>query len=123
MTTATLTLSPVAASDAGGYDVVVADGCSASTTSSPAALTITLTPPLAPGNILEAARSGADVTMAWPSVSGAASYNIKRCDAGSGPCTPAFYGTPGTPFFIDPAVPAGFFWYALEAVNACGATP
>ncbi|MFC2172491.1 glycoside hydrolase family 9 protein [Acidobacteriota bacterium] len=120
-TTDTLMISPVGMIDAGNYDVVVTDMNSDQITSANAILTVQ-TMPGSPGNTLRAVRSGGDINLSWAATGGATSYEVWRCDATAGPCTPVLWAIVDVPAFNETA-PAGLFWYRVVAVNDCGQTP
>jgi hypothetical protein len=71
------------------------------------------------GTSLRGSKS-ATVNLSWTVSSGATSYNVKRCVAA---CTPAaIIATPITNNYSE-AIDNTSYFYAVEAVNACGATP
>jgi arylsulfatase A-like enzyme len=71
---ATLTLTNVAPSDAGLYDVIVSNNIG-STTSDAGTLTVTMG---APQLTLPAYTKGTSITMTWPAVASATGYTIQR---------------------------------------------
>ena len=76
-------------------------------------------PAASPGDSLRLART-TTVDLAWNASAGAISYNVKRC---SGTCAPAtVVATPAAAAYSE-ANNATTYFYAVEAVNACGATP
>ena len=75
-----------------------------------------------PGNTLRGTKSSS-VNLTWSWITGAGSYNVKRCDASVGVCTPTtVVSTPTINQYSEPDDALSHF-YAIEAVNACGATP
>ena len=59
--------------------------------------------------------------LRWSAVPRATSYNLLRCDAAaSPPCVPAAFAPAPDVFHDDLAAPGDHYWYAIEAVNACG---
>ena len=71
------------------------------------------------GSMLRGGKSST-VDLNWAAASGATSYNVKRCAGG---CTPAtIIATPATNSYSE-VMDATSYFYAVEAVNACGATP
>jgi hypothetical protein len=78
--------------------------------------------PGTPGPVGTTLRGGksATVNLSWTAASGATSYNVKRCVAA---CTPStIIATPATNNYSE-AMNATSYFYAVEAVNQCGATP
>ena len=88
-------------------------------------LPLTLLPgPASPGSTLTGARSGSDVALAWAAAAGATSYAVRRCDATLGPCAPTSIASPVTNAYADPVLlDPNNYWYAVDAVNACGTVP
>jgi hypothetical protein len=81
-------------------------------------------PAESPGATLVAARSGDDVRLDWAAAGGASSYNVRRCNSTAGPCSPETIATPSANTQLDPiATDPDSYWYLVEAVNSCGATP
>jgi hypothetical protein len=85
------------------------------------------TPAVSPGNTLRAWQGAGNVLVQWQPASGASRYNVKRCTANSGPCTPVTIATvtgfPETLYGEPTAQDGNNYWYTVEAVNACGAVP
>jgi hypothetical protein len=76
-----------------------------------------------PGNQLRSGKSPGAIRLNWSSVNGAGSYNVKRCDASAGSCIPGtVVSTPTIPQYGEADNGTSYF-YAVEAVNQCGATP
>jgi YVTN family beta-propeller protein len=122
-TTSTLTITPADGSDVGNYDVVVSQVCSAQTlTSSTASLEVDPSPPVSPANSLRVSK-GSGIDLDWADASGARSYTILRCDGSDGECTPIAYATTTLSNYSDLNATGTCYWYAIEAVNACGSTP
>ena len=75
-----------------------------------------------PGNTLRVSRA-ASIRFNWSSVFGAGSYHVKRCTASAGPCIPGtIVSTPTINQYSEPDDGVSHF-YAIEAVNQCGAMP
>ena len=75
-----------------------------------------------PGNTLRGNKSSS-VNLTWSWITGAGSYNVKRCDATTSPCTPTtIVSTPTINQYSEPNDALSHF-YAIESVNQCGATP
>ena len=72
---ATLTLTNVAPSDAGSYDVVITN-TGGTTTSAAGTLTVTFGAPVL--NALPTYTKGTSQTVTWPAVAGATSYTVQR---------------------------------------------
>ena len=90
---------------------------------SPTVATVAITDdlPASPGSTLRASKS-ATVDLSWSAAYGASSYNVKRCNSGAGPCTPATIAAPTGTSYSDGSAPSNA-WYTVEAANPCGATP
>lgn len=75
-----------------------------------------------PGNTLRGSHSSY-INLNWSTISGAGSYNVKRCYADTGPCIPGTtVSTPTINQYSEPDDGVSHF-YTVEAVNQCGATP
>ena len=75
-----------------------------------------------PGNTLRAGKSSY-INLNWSTIYGAGSYNVKRCDPNTTSCIPgAIVSTPTVNQYSEPDDGVSHF-YAVEAVNQCGATP
>lgn len=78
-----------------------------------------------PGNsvrVLKASFNNAVVF--WDQPSGARRFNVKRCTATAGPCTPVTIAIPSSPAYFDPILDdPNLYWYLIESDNACGAVP
>ena len=75
-----------------------------------------------PGNSLRGAKSST-INLNWSTISGAGSYNVKRCNPGGSSCIPGtIVSTPTINQYSEPDDGVSHF-YAVEAVNQCGATP
>ena len=75
-----------------------------------------------PGNTLRGTKSSS-VNLTWSWITGAGSYNVKRCDPAASGCIPAtIVSTPTINQYSEPNDALSHF-YAIEAVNQCGATP
>jgi hypothetical protein len=111
----------IAAPGAKDVDLLGAAPAGGLTSSLP--LTIEL-PPASPGNTLRVDKS-ANVDLSWSSTAAATRYAVHRCDATSGPCSPApIIASPPTNAFSDAVLADGFnYWYTVDAVNSCGAVP
>jgi sugar lactone lactonase YvrE len=112
------TINPVGTGDAGNYYVALTGTC-VTTLSDNASLSVPSAPPFSPGNSLIGGKS-ATVNLNWAAVSGSTSYNVKRC---TGACTPATTVATPTASSYSEALDATSYFYAVEAVNACGVTP
>ncbi len=78
--------------------------------------------PVSPGDSLRV-RKQSGVTLTWSAVAGASSYNVRACNATPGFCYPAaLVATPLVNSYSEPAG-GGNVFYAVEAVNNCGAAP
>lgn len=74
-------------------------------------------PEFSVGNNLSVSKT-TNVHLSWLAIYGAESYNIRRCDASTGPCVPSTIATVSTLSFDDDVLGDGFnYWYALQAVN------
>ena len=75
-----------------------------------------------PANTLRGTKSSS-VNLTWNWVNGAGSYNVKRCEPTTTGCIPGtIVSTPTINQYSEPNDALSHF-YAVEAVNACGATP
>ncbi len=77
-----------------------------------------------PGNALSLKKSSS-ISLTWSAVMGAGSYNVKRADLATAifPYVPTtIVSRPTIPQYSEPNDSQSHF-YAVEAVNACGATP
>ncbi len=75
-----------------------------------------------PGNSLRGGKSTA-INLNWSSIYGVGSYNVKRCAPTTTGCTPGtIVSTPTINQYSEPDDGLSHF-YAVEAVNQCGATP
>jgi hypothetical protein len=80
--------------------------------------------PTSPGDSLLLGKSGSDVALSWAASLGATSYSLRRCNATTGPCSPAPIASPVTNAYADPVLTDGIdYWYKVDAVNACGTVP
>jgi hypothetical protein len=80
--------------------------------------------PASPGESLRVDKSGSDVGLSWAVTLGATSYAVRRCNATLGPCSPTSIASPATNSYPDPVLADGNdYWYAVDAVNACGTVP
>jgi hypothetical protein len=76
-----------------------------------------------PGSSLRGGKSSGAIRLNWSSVNGAGPYNVKRCNVGPAGCIPGtIVSTPTIPQYSEPDNPISYF-YTVEAVNQCGATP
>lgn len=79
--------------------------------------------PAAPANSARGEKALGHVHMYWPPVSGTTSYNVKRCNAGAGSCTPTqLINTPTDGpnqlnFFDNVLNDGNNYWYEIESVN------
>ena len=67
--------------------------------------------------------ASSQTVLRWQEV-GAAGYEVGRCTAAGGPCTPVRHATTVAPTHTDGAgspAPGELLWYAVKAVNACTA--
>ena len=104
------------ASDAGSYDVVVAN-TAGSAPSAAATLTVLVPPPVPTG--VTAVAGNAIVTLTWNLSAGATSYKVKRGTASS--LYSGTFGGIGTNSYTDATVTNGtFYYYVVTAVNAVG---
>lgn len=119
--TTELTVRSFTATDAGDYDVVVAFSCSV-VVSAAATLTANIVPG-SPGNTLTGVKRVPDlVRLEWGPGAGALDYEIARCDASGGRCTPMSYLlTPALNAQVF-AAPATSYFYQVLAANDCGTT-
>jgi hypothetical protein len=78
-----------------------------------------------PGSsLLASPNAGTDVGLSWSASSNATSYAVRRCNATAGPCAPVTIATPATNAYADGVLlDANNYWYAIDAVNSCGAVP
>lgn len=84
---------------------------------------VTYNPLAGVGNMVSASKT-AQVHLTWPAASQATSYNIKRCDASAGPCTPGAWNTTTSLFWNDPVLGDGsIYWYSIESVNGTCTEP
>ncbi len=75
-----------------------------------------------PGNSLRGGKSSY-IILNWSLVFGAGSYNVKRCNPSATGCIPGtVISTPTINQYSEPDDGLSHF-YAVEAVNQCGATP
>ncbi len=75
-----------------------------------------------PGNTLRGTKSSY-INLNWSNIYGAGSYNVKRCNPTATSCIPAtIISTPTINQYSEPDDGVSHF-YAVEAVNQCGATP
>ncbi len=75
-----------------------------------------------PANTLRGTKSSS-INLTWSWITGAGSYNVKRCDASAASCIPAtIVSTPTIPQYAEAGNQTSYF-YSVEAVNQCGATP
>lgn len=76
-----------------------------------------------PGNSLRGSKSPGATMFNWGPVYGAGSYNVKRCSGAAIGCVPStIVSTPTIPQYSEANDPSSYF-YAIEAVNICGASP
>jgi fibronectin type 3 domain-containing protein/regulation of enolase protein 1 (concanavalin A-like superfamily) len=68
---------------------------------------------------LAATASTGSVALAWTTVNGAASYNVKRGTSSSGPFTTVGTGLVATSF-TDYAMASGTYYYVVSAINSAG---
>ncbi len=78
-----------------------------------------VTPPLAPPN-LTASLVNNSITLGWNPAAGAASYNVKRSLANTGPFTNIATGLTGTNYTDISAATGVNYFYAVSAMNAAG---
>jgi len=78
-----------------------------------------------PGSsLLASPNAGINVGLSWSASIGATSYAVRRCNATAGPCAPVTIATPATNSYADGVLLDGNnYWYAIDAVNSCGAVP
>ena len=75
-----------------------------------------------PGNSLSGKKSSF-ISLNWQNVFGTGSYNVKRCNPTATGCIPGtIVSTPTINQYSEPNDGLSHF-YAVEAVNQCGATP
>lgn len=83
-------------------------------------------PAASPGNALRLSKGQLNLILTWNTPPFARRYNVKRCTASSGPCTPVTVATveyPNTSFSEPTQQDANTYWYLIESANACGAVP
>ena len=78
--------------------------------------------PASPLNSLRLSKSST-LDLQWSAAALATGYTVRSCDLTTGPCAPsAVAAAPGSPSYSEPLDSMSRF-FAVEAVNACGATP
>ena len=76
-----------------------------------------------PGNSLRSGKSSGLIEFNWASVNGAGSYSLKRCDPDATACIPGTIASTPTLNQYSEVDDGLSHFYAVEAVNQCGATP
>ena len=76
------------------------------------------------GSSLLASRASSNVYLTWSASPAATSYNVLRCTAASGPCTPVTVASPTGNSYSDPVLGDSFdYWYLIQAVNGTCISP
>ena len=79
-------------------------------------------PNLPPAPIVSLIPGNLQITVSWPSVPSATSYNVKRSLVSGGPYS-FLVNTPST-FYVDPGLPAGTnYYYVVSSINTSGEGP
>ena len=116
-TSAAYAIAAAQSTDAGNYNVIVANA-GGSVTSSTATLTV-IVPPLPPASVAAVAGNGV-VTLTWASSAGAASYNVKRSTVSGGPYSIVVPGVTGTSLLDSSVSNDTLYYYVVSAINAAG---
>jgi fibronectin type 3 domain-containing protein len=120
-TSATFTIAAAAATDAGSYEVTVANA-GGSVTSNTVTLTVNTPAPAAPTG-LSATAGDSQVSLSWKSSTGTTSYRIYR---GTSPGTETLLASPkgtATTYVDSTATNGTTYYYEVTAVNSTGESP